>query len=98
MSEAITVLYGFALLPGAALFGIAVQPFIAPCYDRVRAPLLSLAQVALLLALLGSQCGEWPTAPFWLTLLALATALSGGVIAVRGGVPPAGREQVSGRR
>jgi hypothetical protein len=71
MSVVILALYGFALLPYAAFFGIAVYLFLAPCYDklsgrtfleffqkidpymRVRAPLLSLAQVGLTVPLLG---------------------------------------------
>jgi hypothetical protein len=79
-------------------------------YIRVRAPLVSLAQVATTLPLLGLTCDRWASLPFLLTLLALAMALVASVIAVKGNVPrnrrmerwspaepPAGWEQVRDR-
>jgi hypothetical protein len=105
MSVVIPALYGFALLPYAASFGIAVYLFFAPCCDklswetflelfqkvdpclRVRAPLLSLAQIALTLPLLGFLREECTALPFCLTLTALLTAGITLVIAVRRSVP-----------
>lgn len=56
-------------------------------YMRVRAPLVSLAQVATTLPLLGLTCDRWAALSFWLTLLALTMALIASVIAVKGNVP-----------
>jgi hypothetical protein len=56
-------------------------------YMRGRAPLISLAQVATTLPLLGLTCDRWAALPFWLTLLALATALVAAAVAVQGNVP-----------
>lgn len=105
MSVLIPALFGLALLPHAAFFGIAVYLFLAPCYDKLsgrtfveffqaidpymksRAPLLSLAQVALALPLLGLLADGWTGLPFCLTLASLLMAVAGMIIAVRGNVP-----------
>jgi hypothetical protein len=105
VSLLITALFGLALLPYAAFFGIAVYLLVAPCYDKLSgrafieffqkidpymrfwAPLLSLAQIALTLALLGLLHDQWTTLPFWLILAALLTAGISMAIAVRGNVP-----------
>ena len=104
MAVVITLLYGAALLPYAACFGIAVFLLLAPSHDklsgpsftevfqqtdaymRVRAPLLSAAQVALTLPLL-ALTWDRRDLPFWMTLLALGLALVAALVAVKGNAP-----------
>jgi hypothetical protein len=105
MAEVITLLYGAALLPYAASFGIAAFLLLAPslcklsgpsfteyfqetdAYMRVRAPLLSAAQVALTLPLLALTWDRRGDLPFWMALLALALTLVAALVAARGNAP-----------